>query len=330
MRRREFLALLSTVAGTLVSSSTTPRLQPATPTIGFLDPRSVGALTDRLRGFRQGLRESGYIEGENVNVLYRLAEYRRNQLPQLATELVHRPVAVVIASGGPDVTFALKALTTTIPILFLTAEDPVRSGLVTSLARPGGNLTGVNFFNRELVAKQLELLRELVPTVNRVAVLVNPANPAIIEQTLRDVGKAAPVLGLQIQIFRASTSGEIDAAFAMFARERPDGLFVTADPFFNSRRVQLALLSAHYSIAAVYSGREFAEVGGLLTYGSDIADAYRQVGVYAGRILKGAKPAELPVVQANKFELIINAQTARTLGIAVPPSLLARADEVIE
>ena len=236
---------------------------------------------------------------------------------------------MIAASGGPAATFAAKAATTTIAIVFSSAEDPVRLGRVASLARPGGNLTGINFFNDELAAKRLELLRELVPAATRVAVLVNP-NATNAESTLRDVELAARAMGLQIQVVSASTSREIDAAFATFERERPDALFVGGDPFFNARRVQLALLAGHREIPAIYSGREYAEAGGLMSYGSNITDAFRQVGVYVGRILKGAKPADLPVVQASKFELVINAQTARMLGLTVPPTLLSTADEVIE
>ena len=220
--------------------------------------------------------------------------------------------------------FAAKAATTTIPIVFLAAEDPVRLGLVASLARPDGNLTGINFFNLELAAKQLDLLRELVPTASRVSVLVNPASTLNTASTLRDVEPAARVMGLQIQVLNASTSREIDAAFAAMLRERPDALFVGGDPFLNSRRLQLSLLAMRNWVPAVYSGREFAEVGGLMSYGTDITDAYRQLGVYAGRILKGAKPADLPVVQASKFELVINAQTARMLGLTVPAPARSR------
>jgi putative ABC transport system substrate-binding protein len=287
-------------------------------------------MRDRLRGFRQGLKETGYAEEENVTIAYRWAENHVDRLPALANYLVSRKVTVIIASGGPGAIFAAKAASTTIPILFLSAEDPVRMGLVASLARPAGNLTGVNFLNRELASKQLELLRELVPNAARVAVLVDPANPKITEATLRDVKPASDSMGLQIQILYASTSAEIDAVFATLARERPDALFVGGDPFLNSRRLQLSLLAVRHAIPAVYGNREFAEVGGLLTYGSDIPDAYRQVGVYAGRILKGAKPADLPVIQSTKFELVINRQTARIIGLTVPTSLLATADEVIE
>ena len=248
----------------------------------------------------------------------------------MAADLVDRKVALIVASGGPGVAFAAKAATTTIPILFLSAEDPVRMGLVASLARPGGNLTGINFLNRELASKQLALLRELVPGATRLAALVNPANPEIAEATLRDVKQTARAMGLQVQFLNVSTGPEIDSVFATLARERPDALFVGADPFLNSRRLQLSLLAMRYAMPAIYSNREFAEVGGLLTYGSDITDAYRQVGVYAGRLLKGAKASELPVVQPTKLELVINHQTARILGLTVPASLLATADEVIE
>ena len=229
--------------------------------------------------------------------------------------------------------FAAKAATTTIPILFLTAEDPVRLGLVASLARPGGNLTGINFLNRELVSKQLELLRELVPAATRVAVLVDPTNVSVTESILREVGLVARATGLKIQVLRASTSAEIDAAFAVFtssASERPNALFVSQDPFLNTRRLQLSLLAMRHGVPAIYSGREFAEVGGVMSYGSNITDAYRQIGAYAGRILKGAKFADLPVVQSSKFELVINIQAARILGLTIPPTLLATADEVIE
>ena len=293
----------------------------------------MNSLTDRLRAFRQGLKDVGYVEGENVTIIYRWAENQVDRLPDLAAELVRRPVAVIVASGGPNVVFAAKAATTTIPILFLAAEDPVRLGLVASLARPGGNLTGINFLNRELVSKQLELLRELVPAATRVAVLVDPTNVSVTESILRELGLVASATGLKIQVLRASTSAEIDAAFAVFtssASERPDALFVSQDPFLNTRRLQLSLLAMRHGVPAIYSGREFAEVGGVMSYGSNITDAYRQIGAYAGRILKGAKFADLPVVQSSKFELVINIQAARILGLTIPPTLLATADEVIE
>jgi ABC-type uncharacterized transport system substrate-binding protein len=328
MRRREFIAF---IGGAAVSWPLIARAQQlAIPVIGFLDPRSLEGVTNRLRGFRQGLKETGYIEGENVTIEYRWAENQMDRLPELAADLVRRQVAVIIASGGLDAALAVKAATTTVPILFLTGEDPVRLGLVTSLARPGGNLTGINFFNTELVTKRLEFLRELVPKAKRVAVLINPVDATNADSTLKAIEPAARAIGLQIQVLNASTSREIDAAFAIIERDRPDAIFVGQTAFLNSRRVQLAQLAARHMVPASYSGREFPEVGGLMSYGSDSAGAYRQVGIYTGRILKGAKPADLPVIQANKFELVINAQTARMLGLDLPAQLLSRTDEVIE
>jgi putative ABC transport system substrate-binding protein len=327
MRRREFLGAFGAAA---VWPLAARAQQAAIPVIGFLNTTSPDGYTERLRSFRQGLKDTGYVDGENVAIEYRWAENQIDRLPAQAADLVRRRVSVIVTSGGVPAHFAAKAATTTMPIVFLSAQDPVRLGLVASLARPGGNLTGFNMFTGELATKQLELLRALVPAVTRVAVLVNPASAANTKTTLRDVQAAARAMGLQIQVHNASTSREIDAAFATFVRERPDALFVGADAFFNTRRVQLALLAAHHSIPAIYSGRENAEAGGLMSYGSDTTDAFRKLGVYAGRILKGAKPADMPVVQADKFELVINAQTARMLGLAVPPTLLARADEVIE
>ena len=327
MKRREFITLLGSAA---VAWPIAARAQqPAMPVIGFLGATSPDAANaDYLRVFRQALKESGYVEGENVAIEYRWAETQLDRLPALAAELVSRRVAVVVSVEGPPVAFAAKAATTTIPIVFSVGEDPVRLGLVASLARPGGNLTGINLVISELTAKRLGLLRELVPGAARVAVLVNPANTANAETTLRDVEPAARAMGLQIQILQASTSREIEAAFATFVRERPDALFVGPD--FVSRRVQLVHLATRHAIPATYLLRDFAEVGGLMSYGVNITDALRQVGVYAGRILKDAKPADLPVVQSSKFELVINAETARMLGLTVPPSLLSIADEVIE
>jgi putative ABC transport system substrate-binding protein len=331
MRRRELITLLG---GAAVGWPLAARAEPAAmPAIGFLDGRSVDSLTDRLRAFRQGLKDVGYVEGENVTIIYRWAENQVDRLPDLAAELVRLPVAVIVASGGPNVVFVAKAATTAIPILFLTAEDPVRLGLVASLARPNGNLTGINFLNRELASKQLELLRQLVPAATRIAVLVDPTNVSVTESILREVGLVASATGLKIQVLRASTSAEIDAAFAVFApsaSERPDALFVGQDPFLNTRRLQLSLLAMRHGVPAIYSGREFAEIGGLMSYGSNITDAYRQIGAYAGRILRGAKSTDLPVVQSSKFELVINAQAARILGLTIPPTLLSTADEVIE
>jgi putative ABC transport system substrate-binding protein len=304
--------------------------QPAMPVVGFLDSRSQDTAVDRLNALRRALNKTGYVEGENVTIVYRWADGRYDRLPELAADLVRRRVSVIAALGGVPSAMAAKAATTTIPIVFLVSEDPVSLGLVASLARPGGNLTGVNFFNAELTAKRLELLRELVPAATRVAVLVNPANAETTESVLRDVAGAARTMGLQIKAFNASTSPEIDAAFATLVRERPDALFVAGDGFFLSRRVQLANLTVRHAIPVAFSVRQYVEAGGLMSYGSDPLDMYRQIGVYTGSILKGAKPADLPVVQSTKFELVINAQTARMLGLNVPPTLLARADEVIE
>jgi putative ABC transport system substrate-binding protein len=328
MRRREFITLLGGAAAIwpLVARAQ----QPAIPVIGFLHPASIDVVADRVRTFRQGLKDTGFIEGENVAIEYRWAEDQIERLPALAAELVRRKVTVIAAVGGNVPALAAKTATTTIPIVFAVGEDPVGLGLVASIARPGGNLTGINFLAAELHAKRLELLRELVPGAVRLAVLINPGNAVNAETTLRDVQAAARAVGLQMQIIRASTSREIDAAFATMARERTDALLVGGDPFFNSRRVQLALLTARHAISAIYSSREYAEVGGLMSYGPNFFDAFRQVGVYVGRILKGAKPADLPVVQSSKFELVINAQTARIIGLTVPPTLITRADDVIE
>jgi putative tryptophan/tyrosine transport system substrate-binding protein len=326
MKRREFIMLLGGAAAWPLAANA----QQAMPVIGFLDLRSPEALTDRLRGFRQGLRETGYVEGDNVTVVYRWAENKMDRVPEMATELVHRQVAVMLVGGSAGAVFAAKEATKTIPILFIVPQDPVRLGLVASLARPDGNLTGINFFNTELVPKQLELLHGLVPRAARIAIIVNPVNVAAMESVERDAQPAARDMGVQIQILRASTSGEIDAAFGALAREPPDALFVSNDGFLNSRRVQLVQQAAHHRLPAIYTGREYAEVGGLMSYGANITDAFHQAGVYAGRILKGAKPSDLPVVQASRFELVINHQTARILGLQIPDKLIALADEVIE
>jgi putative ABC transport system substrate-binding protein len=293
----------------------------------FLHSATPEAFADRLRAFHRGLKDTGFVEGENVSIVYRWAENQSDRLPELATELVRRRVAVIAANS--TAALPAKDATTTIPIVFLVAEDPVRTGLVASLAKPGNNLTGINLVSGELTAKRLELLLGLVPAVARVAVLVNPAGPST-ETQLRDVEPAGRGMGLQINVLNASTSREIDAAFATFVDRRPDALFVAADIVFTSRRVQLANLAARHGIPMTSATREIAEAGGLMSYGSNLTDACRQVGVYTGRILKGVKPADLPVVQASKFELVINAETARILGLEVPPTLLGRADEVID
>jgi ABC-type uncharacterized transport system substrate-binding protein len=327
LKRREFITLLGSAAAAWPLSARAQ--QPAIPVIGFLNATSPDTYADRLRGFRQGLKDTGYVEGDSVAIMYRWAENQIDRLPELAADLVRRQVAVIAATSNFPAQ-AAKVATATIPIVFLVGEDPVKLSLVASLARPGGNLTGINFFAAELTAKRLELLRELVPAATRVAVLVNPANPTTTETTLRDVERAARAIGLQIEVLKASTSREINAAFATFVRERPDALFVGLDPFLISRRVQLVQLTTLHKVPATYATRDCAEAGGLMSYGANIADAFRQVGAYVGRILKGGKPADLPVVQASKFELVINAETARMLGLTVPPTLLATADEVIE
>ena len=324
MRRREFITLLGGAAAWPLAARAQ---QGAMPVIGLLHPTSLDLLAERMRGLRQGLKDIGYVEGENVAIEYRSADNQLDRLPTLAADLVRRQVAVIVATGGP---VAAKAASKTIPIVFIVGDDPVKLGLVGSLARPSGNLTGINMFIAELAAKRLELLRELVPQAARVAVFVDPTNATTIESTLRDVEVAAPAIGLQAQVFNVTTSREIDAAFATLTRERVDALFVSAGSFFADRRVQLVLLATRHAIPATYPFRGFVEAGGLISYGASLTDAYRELGAYAGRILKGAKPADLPVVQSTKFELVINAQAARVLGLTVPPSLLARADEVIE
>jgi putative tryptophan/tyrosine transport system substrate-binding protein len=327
LRRREFITLLGGAAAAWPFAMRAQ--QPAMPLIGVLGSTSPDGLADFLPGFSQGLKDAGYIEGRNAAIEYRWAENQTDRLPALAAELVRRQVAVIIATGH-DPAFAAKAATTTIPIVFIAGEDPVRLGLVGSLARPSGNATGVNFFVSELTAKRLELLREMVPGAVRVAVLINPGSTTVAGSTLTDAEAAGRAMGLQIQVLNASTSREIDAAFATFVREQPDALFVSGGPLFTSRRVQLVQLAARHAIPAIYAGRHYADIGGLIGYGPNLTDSYRQIGVYAARILQGAKPADLPVVQSTKFELVINAQTARMLGLTVPQALLATADEVIE
>ena len=324
MKRREFITLLGgATAWPLVARAQ----QPAAPVIGFLD---VINLPGRLAAFNQGLAESGYALGQNVAIEIRSAEGRYSRFPELAADLVRRRVSVIVAPGATPAALAARAATTTIPIVFGVGDDPVKLGLVANLARPGGNATGINFFTAELAAKRLGLLRELLPAAMRIAVLANPADPIRLETILREVKTAAGAIGLQLQVVNASTSREIDAVFSTFAAAPPDALFVGPDPFFYTRRGQLALQAARHAIPASYAIRDYAEAGGLMSYGTNITDAYHQVGIYAGRILKGAKPADLPVQQSTKFELVINLQAAKTIGLDVPPHLLARADEVIE
>ena len=325
MRRREFITLLG---GAAVARPFTARAQPAGPEIGLLNSASPSTFEDRLRAFRDGLKESGYIEGDNVTIVYRWSEGQNDRLPAMASELANRRVAV-IAALGEAATYAAKAATSTIPIVFNVDDDPVKLGLVTNMARPDGNLTGTNFFVAELTSKRLELLRQLVPTVSRLAVLVNPAYP-VSKSTIRDVTAAAPAMGFRVRVFEASTGGEIDAAFATLVREKYDAIFVGGDPFYTSVRAQLVDLTVRQAIPATFATREFAQAGGLMSYGAKITDAWRQVGAYAGKILKGAKTSDLPVVQPTKFDFVINLKTAKALGLAVPPTLLATADEVIE
>jgi putative ABC transport system substrate-binding protein len=328
MQRREFITLFGCAAAGWPLSA---RAQSsALPVVGFIRDGSADASVRLAAAFRKGLKETGYVEGQNVMVEYHWLEGQYDRLPALVADLVRRQVAV-IATPGNVPSLAAKAATATIPIVFGVGDDPVQQGLVASLARPGGNVTGINFFSTEVNAKRLRLLHDLVPKAVRIAVLLNPANAEIAETTLRDVKEAAPNIGLQIQMtLNASTIGEIDAAFATLARERPDALFVAGDAFFVSQREQLAALTARHQIPAAYSVREVVAAGGLMSYGGDLTDMFHQVGVYTGSILKGAKPADLPVLQSTKFEFVINLKTARALGIEVPSALLLIADEVIE
>jgi len=327
MRRREFITLIGGAAMAWTRAAYSQQI--TLPLIGFLDPRTPEVVAARLRGFRQGMKEVGFVEGENVAIAYGWAEDQIDRLPSLALDLVRRRVAAIVTSGPPS-SFAAKAATTTVPILFLVGNDPVQLGLTNSLSRPDGNLTGINIVNSELASKRLELLRDLLPRVGRIGLLVNPADASLTEIQLKDVNAAARSMGVQVQVYNADTSVEINSAFESMGHDRPDAVLVGTTPFLNGRRVQLAQVAAFHRLPAIYAGREYVEVGGLMSYGSNIVDAYRQVGVYVGRVLKGAKPAELPVVQANKFELVVNAPTARMLGLTLPPSLLNRTDEVID
>jgi putative ABC transport system substrate-binding protein len=325
--RRQFITLLG---GAAAAWPLAARAQQATvPVIGLLYSASPDPIAHRLRAFRQGLKDSDYVEGENAAIVYRWGENSTDRLRDLVTDLIRRRVSV-IAAMSTVAAMAIKEANTTIPMVFQAAEDPVRLGLVASLARPGGNATGVNFFLAELTAKRLEFLREMVPTAKRVGVLVDPNNVTATESIVREVEPAARAMGLHILTVNAGTSREIDDAFAVFVRERIDAVVVGPSGFFANRRVHIAGQAMRHGIPASYSQREFPEIGGLLSYGTNLADSWRQVGVYVGRVLKGAKPADLPVLQATKFELVINAQTARMLSLTVPPGLLVAADEVIE
>jgi putative ABC transport system substrate-binding protein len=327
MKRREFITLLGSAPTWPLAARAQ---QPALPVVGFIYPGSPDANASNVATFRKGLGEAGNIEGQNVTVEYHWLEGQYDRLPALMSDLVRRRVAVIAIPGSLPAALAAKTATATIPIVFGVAEDPVRFGLVASLARPGGNATGINVFTNEVVAKRLGLVHELLPEAVRVAVLLNPANGPSAESTLRAVREAAPSFGLRIQVLNATTIGEIDAAFATLARERPDALFVAPDAFFLSRRAQFATLATRDRIPATYSQPEYVAAGGLMSYGTENAEMFHQVGLYTGSVLRGAKPADLPVVQSTKFKFVINLQTARALGIEVQPSLLAIADEVIE
>jgi putative ABC transport system substrate-binding protein len=327
MRRREFIfGLGGAAAGPVLARAQ----QAALPVIAFLNSGAAVASVGYVAAFHRGLGETGYVEGRNVTVEYHWLDGEYDRLPPLLADLVRRRVTVIAAPVSAPIALAAKAATATIPIVFGVGQDPVRLGLVASLARPGGNATGVNIFTTELVAKRLGLLHDLTPKSVRVAVLVNPANAPSAETTLRAARQAARVIGLQIAVLNASTSLEIDAAFDTLARDRADALMVAAESFFASSRVQLANLAARYRIPAVYGQREFAQAGGLMSYGSDIAASFRQAGVYTGNILNGAKPADLPVVQSTRFEFVINLRSAKALGLSLPNSLLVSASEVIE
>jgi putative ABC transport system substrate-binding protein len=323
MRRRELLLLLG---GAMTATRALRAQQKAMPVIGFLHAGSPGQSAANVAGFHQGLSETGYVEGQNLAIEYRWAEGRYERLPALAADLVDRNVDLIAALGGTPSALAAKTATSTIPIVF-SVGDPVERGLVTSLARPGGNLTGVG--SLELTPKRLELLSELVSQANVIALLVNPNN-ATAEPIIRDVQEAARVKGVELQVLKASTESEIDAAFATLVRLHARALVLPSDAFFNSRREQLLALAARYAVPAIYDWRDYAAAGGLVSYGMSLTGSFRQVGVYAGRILKGAKPADLPVEQPTKFELVVNLKTAKALGLTVPQSILARADEVIE
>lgn len=326
MRRRDFMRAITVSA---VWPLTARAQQPTVPLIGFL---SITSATEQLHltAFREGLGETGYVEGHNVSIEYRWAEGQYGRLRELAADLIRHDVSVIVTPLSAPAALAAKATTSAIPIVFSVGEDPVRLGLVASLSRPGGNATGINFFSTEVTAKRLALLRELLPKAARIGVLVNPTNVETTERAVKDVNAAAEALGLQIQVLNASNGDEIDAAFTTLVSDRADALLVGPDAFFVSRRVQIVILAARHMLPAIYTIPDYAEAGGLISYGTDVTDALRQQGVYVGRILKGAKPTDLPVMQSTKFQLVINLRTAKAFGLAVPATLLSRADEVIE
>jgi putative tryptophan/tyrosine transport system substrate-binding protein len=326
IERRKFLATLGAAAA---AWPLTARAQQAVPVVGVLSAEWPNLFSDRLRAFHDGLRETGYVEGRNLAIEYRWAEGRNDRLPALATELVRRQVTVLVATSTPAV-LAARIATTTIPIVFFVAADPVQLGLVTSLSRPEGNLTGVVTLNVEVAAKRLQLLHELVPTATIVALLVNPSNTALAETITKELEAAARTLGVQLHVLHASSERELDTAFATLVQLRAGALVIGADALFNSRSEQLAELTIRHRVPAIYQFREFVSTGGLMAYGSTVLDTYRPLGVYTGRILKGEKPAELPVQQATKVELVINMKTAKALGLTVPLPLIGRVDEVIE
>src|SRR5262245_14357910 len=327
MRRRSFITLLGAAAAWPLAARAQ---QAGMPVVGFVNAQTAAASVRFADAFRRGLIETGYVDGRNVKLEYHWLEGKYDHLPSLMDDLVRRRVAVIATPGSNPAALAAKAATTTIPIVFGVGEDPVKLGLVASLARPGGNATGVNFFLSEVLAKRLGLLHELVPKAVRIAVLVNPKNASTAEATLREIPQAARAIGLQVQVLNASTSGEIEAAFATLVRDRADALFIAPDGFFGSRRVQFVILAARHGIPAAHTVREDVEAGALMSYAPDPADMFHRVGVYTGQVLNGARPTDLPVVQSTKFEFVINLQTARALGLDVSASLLARADEVIE
>jgi putative ABC transport system substrate-binding protein len=327
MRRREFITLLGSAAAWPLAAHAQ---QPALPVIGFLHSASAAAYAAPLAAFRKGLSEAGYVEGQNVAIEYRWAEGQNDRLPALAAELVRRRVTVIVTPGSTAATLAAQAATATIPIVFIIGANPVKIGLVASLNRPGGNATGINDFGVEIGAKRLGLLHELLPGAARFGVLVNPDNPFITEYFVTELQMAASAIGRQIEVVTASTNGDIDTAFATLVKKRADALLISPDALFVTRRVQLIMLAVRHTLPALYHRRELAEAGGLMSYGSDLSDQYRQTGLYVSRILKGEKPAEMPVQLPTKFEFVINLQTAKTIGLDIPPTLLARADEVIE